>query len=484
MLILITAGVLLIGCATSGNKTGTDAIDAGSGASVKEENGWEISLTGKTAGTITQYAYGTLKESATGSSLYQSIEVERKGTVSTYRGIPLYGFIAQVDGSDSHGPSVGDRKLWEEGYDITLTAADGYSITFSTTDIPYDALFLCDMQDGELREPIIIGKNVSTKYWVENPVSINCALGDSPFADTFALEVAVNGGELDFSRDELKKTPYYVEGRGGYTTSAGTYYEHTYGGVGFADFLRSFVSLSPEDSVTVVAMDGYEMTYGAAELMDTHDGTWILAFSADGELLPEDPGYIRTIKIANDATEAAVPNIDGHSSARMVQRIEVSAEVYRDFSLLIKGKMESVLDRSTLQAGINCTAHKTTVSYFNKKSGESENYTGMPLYALLAYGDDSQYAPHKQTDKSVLSYDQKAAAMGYKVRISAADGYAITLDSRDLDGNHDVILAMYQDGKELSDADWPLKLVWDQDAELVPEGIKAVRNVVSIELLF
>jgi len=137
-----------------------------------------------------------------------------------------------------------------------------------------------------------------------------------------------------------------------------------------------------------------------------------------------------------------------------------------------------------LQAGINCTAHKTDVAYLNKKSGELEHYTGIPLHALLAYGDDPLNAPHKQTDKAVLAYDQALAQKGYKVRIVAGDGYSITLDSRDIDGNDAVIIAMYQDDAELQGSDWPLKLVWDSEADRVPEGIKAVRNVIAIELLF
>ncbi|NCB03501.1 MAG: hypothetical protein EOM67_15310 [Spirochaetia bacterium] len=146
--------------------------------------------------------------------------------------------------------------------------------------------------------------------------------------------------------------------------------------------------------------------------------------------------------------------------------------------------MESNLDRSTIQSGINCSAHKTTVDYLNKKSGEIEHYTGIPLFALLAFGDDPHYAPHKQTDHNILAYDKDAAKAGYKVKIIAADGYSIILDSKELDGNEDIILAMYQDGEELKEADWPLKLVWDVNADVVPQSIKAVKNITSIELLF
>ena len=66
--------------------------------------------------------------------------------------------------------------------------------------------------------------------------------------------------------------------------------------------------------------------------------------------------------------------------------------------------------------------------------------------------------------------------------ITASDGFSITLDSRELHENDDVILALKKNGEELPESEWPLIIVWDDDAEIVPSGIKNVRNVISIEL--
>jgi len=347
-----------------------------------------------------------------------------------------------------------------------------------------DALYFYDEKDGKSVQPGIIGKDISSKYLVNDLVSIQCSLATEAAAeDIVTLEVVINGEQTNLSRGELAKTPYYATGKGGFTTSAGTYYENTYGGIRLADFLTSFIALDKETTITLQATDGYSMSYGFEEIANTDNGVWILAFEIDGQYMDDDPGPFRGLRIAQPG-ESKIPNIDGHSSPKMVKRIEITHEVFKDFSLLIKGRMQSNLDRSTIQAGINCTAHNTSVEYLNKKAGIVETYSGIPLYALLAYGDDPKFAPHKQTDKDVLSYDKAAASAGYKVKITAADGYSITLDSKDLDGNQDVIVAMYMDGKELVEGDWPLKLVWDQHAQRVPEGIKAVKQIVSIELLF
>jgi hypothetical protein len=67
------------------------------------------------------------------------------------------------------------------------------------------------------------------------------------------------------------------------------------------------------------------------------------------------------------------------------------------------------------------------------------------------------------------------------VKITAADGFEISLAADELEGNNDVIIAMfYGDGSELSDREFPLIIVWDENAEVIPAGIKAVRSISRI----
>ncbi|RKX44661.1 MAG: hypothetical protein DRP38_09150, partial [Thermotogae bacterium] len=208
-------------------------------------------------------------------------------------------------------------------------------------------------------------------------------------------------------------------------------------------------------------------TYSGKQILDQKDGYWILAFKKDGEYLPLDPGYIRIMKVGEDN-----PMIEGHLSVRMVKRVEVVKKKYENITLKIKGYMDFTLDRQTLESGISC--HGVEVEY------EGHVYKGIPLWRLLAYSDDPKYAPHKQ-DPSIKSYNEELALKGYKVRVIAEDGYSITLDSRDLNKEDGVIIAMYRDG-ELIEDEGPLVLVWDGSLKI--EGIKKVKNVVKIELIF
>ncbi|MFA6657895.1 MAG: hypothetical protein WCS38_11390, partial [Mesotoga sp.] len=61
------------------------------------------------------------------------------------------------------------------------------------------------------------------------------------------------------------------------------------------------------------------------------------------------------------------------------------------------------------------------------------------------------------------------------VEIIAEDGFAITLDSKELHMNNGVILATIKNNEELPEDEWPLVLVWDK-AIVPPEGIKSVKK--------
>ncbi len=437
-----------------------------------ETASWTVTLRGVREDLLEAARF---QEAKVHGSHYVEMELERKGQTRVYRGMPLYLIAAMVDGSDSEHPYTVDRSRWSEGYDITITGADGYSATFSTADVDPKDLILVDSVDGAPVTPMTAG-NASGKLWVKDVVEIELALAAVASEEPqFELVLDINSKISSFTLKELEQSIYYVEQPGSYTTSAGSTYGGLWGGVRMSDFLGQFLNLKPETSLTMVAMDGYEMTYSGEDMLDTGDGMWILAFKLDGEYLPMDPGYVRTIKVGPEN-----PNIDGHSSVRMLQKIVVKQEGYRDFSITVGGKMDWTLDRQTIQSGVSC--HKRIVDF--ERKDKAARYTGIPLYLLLAYADDPDYAPHHQTDKSILSYSKETARAGYTVEIEAADGFVVSLDSREVDGNEDLILGMYKNGEELPSDEFPLILVWDKNAETVPAGAKPIRQIAAIRLIF
>lgn len=433
---------------------------------------WEIKLTG--IRDLVLKATGCYQKAKEHASHYRGMTLESKGKEHSYQGMPFHLVIAMADGTDEKHPFVFDKNLWTKGYDVTITGKDGYSVTFHSKDLDPAAMLLADMEDGKPVSPRIVG-TVSKKYWVKDIAEINLGLEKKQAAEiNFALKVRINKTVTAYPIKDLEKSPYFTEEKGSYTTSAGTKYSGKYGGIKIADFLRQYVRLKDETTVILKAMDGYEMNYNGKDIMDESQGVWILAFKKDGQYLPKDPGYIRTIKIGSQN-----PNIEGHLSVRMIAEVIVSEDVYRDFSLTMEGKLNFQVDRQTMQAGISC--HKKHVDFIWK---DRENkYTGIPLWRMLAYSDDEKYAPHKQ-DSSIISYKHESALKGYKVVLTAGDGYHITLDSKFIHKNEDLILAMYKNNKELPDNEWPLILVWDKGLQNVPQNVKPIRQIAKISLIF
>ncbi|MDP2791903.1 MAG: molybdopterin-dependent oxidoreductase [Rectinemataceae bacterium] len=469
--------LVLTGCVSRQTPPAPEATSAAPVATSAASEAWEdwsVELSGYRKDSLSHSYYQKIKASAKD---YVQKTVDKKGVAVSYSGVSLRAIVAMIDGADAAHPYAFDAERWVKGYDITLTAADGYSATFSTKDLAPDALILADTEDGKpLAKPMTVGDSAKS-LWVKDIVSISTSLAASKAvseAASFALELDINGVKASYTLAALEKDPAYMEGKGSFTTSAGTKYSNVYGGVGLRAILDRFMSLSANDSVTFVATDGYEMTYSGKQILDEADGTWILAFRMDSDWLPKDPGYIRTVKIGpND------PNIDGHNSVKMIHRIVVRQKEFKDFSISYSGKLSGTMDRSTVQSCVSC--HKKEVSF--ERKGITGQYVGFPLHLILGYADDPKYQPHKQ-DASLPAYDVAAAKAGYKVELTAIDGYKITLDSRDLDANNEVILAMYKDGAGLDPSEFPLVLVWDKAIARLPEGIKNVKQIQSINLVF
>ena len=443
---------------------------------------WSVELVGARAVTLG----GGDMERLLGARRIEATLPARGGD-RTYSGYPL-GWVAAIvdDAADAAGAKL-DRALWELGYDVTVTARDGYAATFSTKGLAPEAVLLADREGGKPIVPSIVGA-IDKSLWVKDVASIEIGIIGAAKPDAvsagsadkehpaepppdFTLVLDLNGTEHRFPIAELERSPLYVEAPGSFTTSAGTTYAGTYGGVRLAALIGQYVTLKPSESVEFVATDGYRMAYAAADILDTSHGEWILAFRLDGLYLPKDPGYIRTIKVGPGS-----PNIAGQLSVKMVERVELRQSGYRSFELLVDGAMQARLDRQTVQSCVNC--HGVSVSY--ERKGQTARYRGVALWRVMAYGDDPERAPHR-ADSSVLSYDAEAAKRGYAVEMVAADGFVNALDSRALHANDLIILATEKDGAELPDGEWPLVLAWDK-AATVPEAIRPVRQVVKLSL--
>ena len=456
---LILAILLTVtGCATGSGNTDSHApeegeVDAVSTATPKG-SGWMITLRGVREDELWQSHFESWKET---EDYHVEMKLEKKGETRLYGGILLKEVIAMVDDPSGGMPYEFQEDLWLEGYDVTLTAADGYSATFSTLDASAEEILLVDTIDGEPISPQIAG-NITSKAWIRDLAEIELSLAPVDLdSNTFELVLNINGKSSSYTIEKLEAMPIYVEDRGSYTNSHDNTTAGIYGGVKLIPLLSGFMEVTQETAIKIIAMDGYEMDYSGEMLLDQSDGDWILAFRENGEYMPEDPGYIRLLKVG-----PGEPNITGHVSARMVRKLVTVGVPFKDFTISIvdKGNTE-IFNRQTLQSGI--ITNKNRVAYYDRKKDIDIPYMGISIWRLL----------ERPTGYSAVT-------------IKAADGFTVTLDNTQLEGNDDIILAMYTGSDDLlvNEGEWPLRLVWDKDTAIVPDSIKAVRNVTSIILIY
>jgi len=157
----------------------------------------------------------------------------------------------------------------------------------------------------------------------------------------------------------------------------------------------------------------------------------------------------------------------------------VKQKDFVELSLKLSGKMSFDMDRSSIQSCASC--HRKTVTF--EKKGEVAEYSGFPLWLLLGYVDDPKYAPHKQ-DAAILPYMDDVANAGYTIELTASDGFKVSIDSREVTRNDDVIVALYKNGEKLPDAEAPLVVVWDREAKKIPAGLKNIKMLASVEAKF
>lgn len=287
------------------------------------------------------------------------------------------------------------------------------------------------------------------------------------------LTVVTPGGEATYTLAELETQFAALTYPGTYTTQAGKEVTRLYTGIPLVDLVGSW----PEDTILAVeAADGYRMQYRYGDLVD-EAGTWVLAFKADGEYLPFDPGYFRLVKVGPQN-----PRFEGAASARMVVRLEIGGE-YREYFLRLSGVRERTFSRWELESGVACPCHASTVQV--TWEGRTSHYTGLPLWRLLGYVDDELFPP----PEAGIFYQEghfnwELAQAGYRVRIVAADGDWQEIPVSYLAGDDRYVIALKREGEFLTlEEGGPLMFVWDDGAP-APEGLRQVEKVVEVVLIW
>ena len=321
-------------------------------------------------------------------------------------------------------------------------------------------------------------------------VVLAAACGGGPSKDRASPAVSPSGpvvltlvGEADekqFTLNQLEALPAYT-GYAGIKSSTGVItLPAEYTGVRLSDLTDMVGGITRTNGVTLVAKDGYGMTFSYAQIVDhaftaydpatggeqtpSDDLTVAIAYAREGKPLGEDEGPLRLV-VGTARPGGQV--VDGHWSVKWVERISVT-KASAEWRVQLEGAVPGKLDKP---AYVNCASPGCHGSGWVDSAGK--RWEGIPLYLVAGLIDDKK--KHGQG-----AYDASAARKGYDIVIETATGEVVTIDSRDIAGRQDIVLAGKLDGGELPEESFPLRLVGPGLSEAQMPGA-IVRIVVRVK---
>jgi len=287
-------------------------------------------------------------------------------------------------------------------------------------------------------------------------------------------------GQKSFTFSQLEALPAYT-GYAGIKSSTGVVtLPARYTGVRLSDLTEMVGGISRANGVTLVAKDGYGMTFSYAQIVDhaftaydpatgveqtpSKDLTVVVAYAREGKPLGEDEGPLRLV-VGTPQPGGQV--VDGHWSVKWIERISVT-RASAEWKVQLEGAVPGKLDKPTY---VNCASPGCHGSGWVDAAGK--RWEGIPLYLVAGLVDDKKR-------HGVGAYDAALARKGYDIVFETATGEVVTIDSRDIAGKQDVVLAGKLDGGELPEEYFPLRLVGPGLSEAqMPGGI--ARIVVRVK---
>jgi hypothetical protein len=137
---------------------------------------------------------------------------------------------------------------------------------------------------------------------------------------------------------------------------------------------------------------------------------------------------------------------DGHWAVKWVTKITVKV-LPKEWSLHLEGAIKEDMDRATFESGAAPGCHKVTWT-----DGKAQVWSGIALWRLVGRVDDD-----KKHDTG--AYNDALADAGYTIDIVSTDGYKVTLDSKKVKRNDNIIVAFTVNNNPLDEKEFPLKLV-------------------------
>ena len=437
---------------------------------------WSIALDGAMTMTVSKAYFE--QGLACPSSGHMVNYTDAEGDV--WGGVPLWLLVAMVDDNPDEGPdhyNFNDA-LAAEGYSVKVTAGDGYSINFESIDIARNNDYIvANTLNGEplplLRPnstkpcfPLqMIGPEVDSGKLVGNIKSIELVgLPEPPAGWTLSME----GDVVDIITQQYFEEGIVCHHNTTYTDGSGNVWNGValWELVGAVDDIETTSHWTFNDTrasagytIRVIAVDGFNRTFASGDV--ARSSNYIVANKKNGELLNETEAPLRLVGA----------NATGGKSVGKISAIRLEglpAYPPGNWSLLLDGAISDIIPQPEFEDWAAC--HPATYT-----DGTGNVYEGIPLWRLMGWIDDR--IPHGSN-----GFNNALAIAGYKVIVTAGDGYSKEFTSQEIGTTNNFIVANKMNGLPLS-ADgehppYPLRLV----GAGLPSIHYSVGNVVKIEL--
>jgi len=199
-----------------------------------------------------------------------------------------------------------------------------------------------------------------------------------------------------------------------------------------------------------------------------YDGTLqaMVAYEIDGK--PIDPNADGPLRLAIVSAERNQVT-DGHWWVKWLNKLAVKP-VEQEWTLVLAGALTEEMDRATFETGAAEGCHGQ-----DWKDAEGNTWTGIPLYLLVGRVDDDNV--HEGP-----AYNRDLAEAGYDVEIVTSGSGTITVSSKTMYYNKQLLVAYRMNGEELPEEYWPLRLVGDGvDAAQMVGGIGEIKALLPAQ---
>ena len=475
------------------DKTDYDAVKATATVAVKTiadtggtvPTDWTLKLSGAKDETVTKSYF---EEGILCRSTHAVSWEDDEGNV--WGGVPLWLLVGMVDDN----PDVGsdhfnfNDELAAKGYNIKVTAGDGWDTTLKSADIARDDGFIvANTLNGEpLPLKTEAGKDCWPLHLKGSKIKSGQQVGNIVRIELVGLPEPSEGWELELlgklggtiTQKEFEKG--LACGGSGHNAEWTDNEGNVWSGIplwtllGAIDDIEEKAHWTFNDSVAeegytakVIAGDGYSKSFDSADVARSND--YIIANKINGKPLSDEKSAPLRLVGAGVAKEDG--SLSGSAVGNIVKieipELQTPPAEEGSWNLALKGKISYVFSQAEFEEGLACHEKEWT-------DGEGNTWSGIPLRLLAGWVDDWQ--PH--------NYDKIQAMNGYKVIVKAGDGYGKDFDIKDIDGSSDsdYIIANKCNGEELIGKSWPLRLIGTGVSSNGALGGNSVGGIAEIEL--